>query len=472
MLSYIKTKAKNGITLIALVITVIVLLILSGISISIISGNNGILNQAVNSKEKSLKEQNKEELQLAIIGLEIENYKKQNTSFIDVLLNSEEYLQSKLNSKELQIDKECKKIIYKGNIYSLSDDGRLILEDKGIALNKNHIDLQIIGENKYDQTLEITKINTNGKVRWESSDEKIVKVDNGRITPIAEGEASITAICNDDCEYRAVCRVKVDAFIDDSYVQYDVEYEDVYSGKKFSKNTGWRLITQEQNNDGTYNIKFISTGIPCKLRYGWYEIGKANWKPTTIQKNEYVNKFYNTSSNRNATYAAAGLYYNFTQIPFRKQVFDSDYNIGTYTKIVAKNQNKIMEELDGEIKGEVFVVKKGAKVRNISLSDIRGYDKIEETESGGVKTYNSGDEYSDKKIGLFKLNDYILDNQKLKFFFLSNPSAITSSYHILYFSSSGNVGSSNGSRTTGLRPVITMNNVNMTKDGCVWLIND
>lgn len=43
-------KKKNGITLIALVITIIVLLILAGVSITMISGENGILKKASNSK--------------------------------------------------------------------------------------------------------------------------------------------------------------------------------------------------------------------------------------------------------------------------------------------------------------------------------------------------------------------------------------------------------------------------------------
>ena len=37
-------EIKNGITLIALVITIIILLILAGVSISMLTGNNGILN--------------------------------------------------------------------------------------------------------------------------------------------------------------------------------------------------------------------------------------------------------------------------------------------------------------------------------------------------------------------------------------------------------------------------------------------
>ena len=39
-------KSKKGITLIALVVTIIVLLLLAEISISMISGNNGILTRA------------------------------------------------------------------------------------------------------------------------------------------------------------------------------------------------------------------------------------------------------------------------------------------------------------------------------------------------------------------------------------------------------------------------------------------
>lgn len=46
----IKNKRERGITLIALVITIIVLLILAGVSIAMLTGNNGILTQANNAK--------------------------------------------------------------------------------------------------------------------------------------------------------------------------------------------------------------------------------------------------------------------------------------------------------------------------------------------------------------------------------------------------------------------------------------
>ena len=46
-------KANKGITLIALVITIIVLLILAGVSIATLTGDNGILTKAQTAKEKN-----------------------------------------------------------------------------------------------------------------------------------------------------------------------------------------------------------------------------------------------------------------------------------------------------------------------------------------------------------------------------------------------------------------------------------
>ena len=56
-------KNQKGITLVALVITIIVLLILAGVSISLVVGQNGVLTQAsnaVNTNEKASVKQNVE----------------------------------------------------------------------------------------------------------------------------------------------------------------------------------------------------------------------------------------------------------------------------------------------------------------------------------------------------------------------------------------------------------------------------
>lgn len=58
-------KNKNGITLIALVITIIVLLILAGVSISLVTGDNGIATKAreASSQTQIAKEQEEKDLQ-------------------------------------------------------------------------------------------------------------------------------------------------------------------------------------------------------------------------------------------------------------------------------------------------------------------------------------------------------------------------------------------------------------------------
>lgn len=59
-------KKENGITLIALVITIIVLLILAGVSIAMLTGDNGILNKATTASEKTLAAEAEEAIKLAV----------------------------------------------------------------------------------------------------------------------------------------------------------------------------------------------------------------------------------------------------------------------------------------------------------------------------------------------------------------------------------------------------------------------
>ncbi len=61
-------KRNKGITLIALVITIIVLLILAGITISMLSGENGILTKAADAKTKTDKSAEEEQVRLAALS--------------------------------------------------------------------------------------------------------------------------------------------------------------------------------------------------------------------------------------------------------------------------------------------------------------------------------------------------------------------------------------------------------------------
>lgn len=61
-------KENKGITLIALVVTIIVLLILAGISIMMLAGQNGILNRATEAKEQTGNKNAEEKVKMAVMG--------------------------------------------------------------------------------------------------------------------------------------------------------------------------------------------------------------------------------------------------------------------------------------------------------------------------------------------------------------------------------------------------------------------
>ena len=60
-----KVKLENGITLIALVVTIVVLLILAGITISLVFGSNGVIKKVQEANENTKIAQVREQLELA-----------------------------------------------------------------------------------------------------------------------------------------------------------------------------------------------------------------------------------------------------------------------------------------------------------------------------------------------------------------------------------------------------------------------
>ena len=88
----LKTKAfksTKGITLIALVVTIIILLILAGVSIAMLTGNNGVLTQGKRAKEETEIAEEKEAISLAMNALKIQKQVGTKESGIKVALNNE-----------------------------------------------------------------------------------------------------------------------------------------------------------------------------------------------------------------------------------------------------------------------------------------------------------------------------------------------------------------------------------------------
>ena len=114
---YFKKMNNNGITLIALVITIIILLILAGVSIAMLTGENGVLTKATEAKDQTEIAQEKEEIAMAYASAKANKVDKVSEPVTASELQSE---LDKLNSKGTADDVDELTVTYpNGHIYTI-----------------------------------------------------------------------------------------------------------------------------------------------------------------------------------------------------------------------------------------------------------------------------------------------------------------------------------------------------------------
>ena len=78
---------NKGVTLIALAVTIVVMLILAGVTISVLNGENGIVKQAQKAKEESKIKELKEKVRIDIAGKRVENIGELRVSVLKEILD-------------------------------------------------------------------------------------------------------------------------------------------------------------------------------------------------------------------------------------------------------------------------------------------------------------------------------------------------------------------------------------------------
>ena len=89
-------RKEKGITLIALIVTIIVLLILAGVSLSLVAGGNGIINKAIRAANATKDAQKEEEIQLKLAEIMMDYYADTNTTASTL----EDYIKEKCKENE------------------------------------------------------------------------------------------------------------------------------------------------------------------------------------------------------------------------------------------------------------------------------------------------------------------------------------------------------------------------------------
>lgn len=140
-----KLKNKNGVTLIALAVTIIIMLILAGATISILTGNSGITTNASKAKTKSYLADIKEEYELYL------SEKRMDDEYdLDTLYANDKTIRYEGNEVGTGIAEICSSIkkgdekkfeIIKGKIYYVSQDKNVIpiAVELGFSINPYEI---------------------------------------------------------------------------------------------------------------------------------------------------------------------------------------------------------------------------------------------------------------------------------------------------------------------------------------------
>ena len=117
-----KIKQAKGITLIALIITIIILLILAGVTITMITGDNGILKQATGARETNTKAELEEQVKLAVMASKVNNTASINLETLEEEIN-------KINGTTItkSADDKLPWTVKKGNYeVTITEDGTII----------------------------------------------------------------------------------------------------------------------------------------------------------------------------------------------------------------------------------------------------------------------------------------------------------------------------------------------------------
>ena len=204
-----RVNGKNGITLIALVITIIVLLILAGVTIATLTGDNGILTKAQNAKEKNAQKTVEEQINLAVQASRIN----------EGLVINKEILEQELTNNGIEITKsendELPWTVKKdGYVYTISENGE-IKEKEGIAITTGDIEI-LKGSTKGKKVSAQILSGETGTIKWEHTGNITLSATEGNEVTVnvnsnanAGDIATITAKIEGKTTYQDSINVKI-----------------------------------------------------------------------------------------------------------------------------------------------------------------------------------------------------------------------------------------------------------------------
>lgn len=248
-------RKNKGITLIALVITIIILIILAGVSINLILGQDGIINKTKQGSETYKEEQAKERLELELANLTME--KVNNKDY-----NQNEYLTNRLTQKgfivnenivtvdgwKFEIDRSVPKVIGK---LGKGEENKEIQILATVTNNSNYTKATIKIEITYEKVISSILVNNNEIELPEKIDGKYI----AEITVENNGQYKII-VKDEEGQYKTA-EAKV------TEISEDMEVTSVEQ---------LMLLAERVNNGATYEGKTITLSKDINLNENKYTV--------------------------------------------------------------------------------------------------------------------------------------------------------------------------------------------------------
>lgn len=447
----IKYKENKAITLLALIVTIIVLLILSGISIAMLTGENGIYNNAVTAKRVTDEGAVKEKIGLAIMAARIDGKGK---------LKIEDVIRE-LEKEGITVEGTPTTYPIKvkvGNYqYTISENGN-VNEIVGITISDSALKL-VQGDTK-TLTVEL-ETGLTGTVSWSSSDESIATVENGEVEVQAgTGTAIITASVNDSKTgktYKATCTVTVEAArVAVTAAQIAANPSNYYGQevKNYTKGGTYRIFYVDTAGEfGDANTIYLKADSPTSMNLGSY----TSYTPKTTSVLEKMNPDW--WSNRSAAswnaneHCAAYLCDPTTQESTSNQAWANYFDSSKANYVIGSPSAEMYVKSYNQVSHTVGNYTLGAKYR---ATRYPGYIY---TLNGAQSTVSNSDYYTgDNTLDYVKYNSMYCgkNGSKTGVLWLASPSSGSNGSVCSVYGDSANLSTYGYSSTNGVAPLVSL----------------
>lgn len=414
---------NKGITVVALVITIIVLLIITGISAQVLIGDNGILKKIEEAKTAMDIGSEKEKIQLTVLQT------IQNNKTLQIKKNKlEQNLITNIGKDETELREDgtnyLVKIVKSQRYYSVKDNGEVTFlgyasevekDLENILLGDNLFNLADIKNNTYISNSDGSEISYNG---WSSSD----YIDLGtckNILIVSDSSSfldSYNALYNENKETQRILRINKATITNDVLGKVEVSLTIL----KLQENERYLRISQKSSLLNHIKIFPILNedyndviGLDlCKSLVGEYTFGDNIFENGKIIDNTYISSTDGAEIKYNSAWNSTDFIdvENYTRVAIS---YEKTSPITSYSAMYDAEKNYVsglsvdVDTLDLE-KGKIVILSIPKNVKYIRLSQITGI--LNTIKVFPIQENNLSNNYTYQNI---KIEDSIFDSKQL-----------------------------------------------------------